>query len=628
MEDSQRVLAWYERQIAASEQKKVSSVRGAPRSAPDLLVESLFYRMRADPVAGYHWYLRQADQAIRSAQTGLDMRLRDSMALFLTSASPDEKIEPGHSLSSPIDRANIKALLPEFFDDFLLDSATLWIERYTVRGKLDAAQRVGAEMKSTAELMFEQDPQRYRLPFAEFLLWYGQVVMYGYNIKQALEIYHQVLDLLKGTYPLDTLQESARAGELSEFDLWRLSLVLGRTYNNLGYTHWMYLGQYRQAIREFQQAIRLYRMADLEEELANSNDNMGRVYALLGGEFQATQLIQNGLLIRKKLGLTYREALSANSLAQALIRFGQAEPALRAIEDALIQFRRVGVDRGIGLGLLTRGMIYRTMAGTWREMELPISEALHYTDKAETDLRDAMRIFAASVREPIREVQVRNEMASCYRARYLLLVHSGASEAERELALTQGRLHYRQAVDVAKKHGYIVDELDTTQDLAVLFTRAGEYDNADKLLDRIRGQIPDQYKIQAGKGLEEPAEAEPVDAYYKLMGQVELLAGAIEYERGKTKARQQGKTGDQPAKQALLKTTRHYLFAVSYFNRYSGETFANRLTYARIYKRFQDCTPDLIQEITEQHLPRWVKEYNLPGELVRGLFQDVFGIFP
>lgn len=629
VQDSERIVAWYERRIRASEREERRRPGGARRFAPDpdLLVESLFYRMRADPVTGYQWYLQQADRAIRSAETGLDMRLRDAMALFLVSASPEDEVEPGQSLSSPIDRANVEALMPELFDDFRLDSATLWIKRYTIRGKLDLAERIGREVHPLAEEALRQDPERYRLPLAEFLLWYGQTVMYGYNIEEALKIYHQVLDTLGAAYSEEAIEEARRTGRWSDFALWRSGLVLGRTYNNMGYTHWMYQGQYSHAVREFQQATRLFRTADLDEERANSSDNMGRVYALLGREFQATQLIRNGLEMRKALGLTYREALSANSLALVLLRFGQFELALRVIEDALTRFRLTGVERGIGLGLLTRGMVYRSLAEMWREMDIPLSEALRYTDLAETDLRDAVRIFSISVKEPVREVQAHNEMACCYRARYLLLAHSNAAEAERGMAFAQGRLHFRQAIETAKRYGYIVDELDSLQDMAVLLVRAGRYDDAERYLKEIRERIPDSYKIQPGRGLVELEEAERVDAYYKLMGQVELLAGAIEFERGRIKARQQGQRGDIPTREALLDTAHRYLLAISYFNRYSGETFAHRLTYARIYKRFQGCDPDLVREITKEHLPRWVKEYNLPGELVRGLFRDVFGLF-
>lgn len=408
---------------------------------------------------------------------------------------------------------------------------------------------------------------------------------------------------------------------------WRLNLVLGRVHNNMGYTYWMYLGQYEHAIREFQRAIRFFKTADLQEELANTSDNMGRVYAHLGREFQAVRLIKNGLEIRRGLGLTYREALSSNSLALVLLRFGETDTALRMVENALVQFRRVGVERGIGLGLLTRGMLYRTLAGMWREVDIPIAEALRYTDMAETDLRDAVRIFSTSVKEPIREIQARNEMACCYRARHLLLFHDGAAESEKDMAFAQARLHFRHAIDVARQKNYTIEELDSVQDLAVLFMRAGQYDEAERRLLEVRKRIPDSHKVQTGEGLAELEETERVDAFYKLMGQVELLEGAIAFERGRIQGRDGGRPRSMPTKEALLETAHHYLLAVSYFHQYSGETFAHRLTYARIYKRFQDCDPGLVNEITEDHFPRWVAQHSLPHELVRGLFRDVFGLF-
>ncbi len=122
-------------------------------------------------------------------------------------------------------------------------------------------------------------------------------------------------------------------------------------------------------------------------------------------------------------------------------------------------------------------------------------------------------------------------------------------------------------------------------------------------------------------------DAERVDAYYKLMGQVELLAGAIAFEKGRLEAGKRGESGEIPTRKAFLDAARAYLLAVYYFHTYSGETFANRLTYTRIYRRFQVCPPDLVQEITQQYLPRWIQEYRLPEALARGLFLDVFGLF-
>jgi tetratricopeptide (TPR) repeat protein len=621
-QDSERILSWYDKQLKAETQEGTQH----SISKPDLVVDSLFYRMRSDPLKGYQWYLQQADRAIRDAATGLDMRLRDAMALFLTSASSCGTAEPEQTLTSPIDRANIAALMPELFNDFGLDSAILWMRRYTLRGKLDQAKEIGTRMLSYAEGAVAKNAHRYTLPFAEFLLWYGQVLMYGFDIKQALLAYQRVLSLLETVYSINTIANPQTQALLGGFGLWRLCLVLGRTYNNLGYTHWLYEGRYSLAIREFKQAIRFFRIAQLDEEVANSSDNMGRVYALLGREFQANQLIRNGMEIRASLGLAFREALSANSLAQALSRFGQLDAALRAADNALALFGRVGVERGIGLGRLTRGTVYRSLAEMWRELDISVEKALSYTDLAETDLRDAVHIFSVLVKEPIREIQARNEMGCCYRARYLIATHLGTNEVLKDMALSQARLNLRATIDLAEQHGYYVEQLDSVQDLAVLLTRAKRYDEAERLLEEIRLKIPQSHQIQEGVGLPDLNEAERVDAYYKLMGQVELLQGAIEFERRWTVSQGEEGLRELQSKRQLLATMRHYVLSVSYFRQYAEEPFAHRLTYSRIHRRFRDCSPDLIRELA-QLLPTWIKQYGLSSEPVHGLFEDVFGLF-
>lgn len=617
--DSQRLVDWYDAQTKTP-------------SDADLLVESLFYRMRANPITGYQWYLRQADQAIRSTHTGLDMRLRDAMELFLISASTDSLEDHGQSLSSPIDRSNISVLMPGIFSDFRLDSVILWIKRYTMRGKTPQAVRIGEKELPWAEELFQKQPDRYRLAYAEYLLWYGQALMYGGDIEGALSYYKEVEDLLL-EFHSDVSMERL-LGNLNDFERWRLSLVAGRTYNNQGYTHWMYKGQYHLALQEFQQAVRLFRMpnleiAGLEEELANTNDNMGRVHALLGSEFQAIQLIKKGLEMRKSLRLNYREALSTTSLALVLIRFGRVEQALKTVETAMIHFRRAEVSRGIGLGLLTRGMIYRSMADMYKELDLSLEEALKFTNLAESDLKDAVRYFSELVREPIREVQALNELACCYRARYLLLCHSNSGTNDKDMAFIQGRMYLRQAIDLADRYHYLIEQLDSMQDLAVLETRAEQYDDAERSLNAIRSRIPDRYVIQPRRGLAEISVSERVDAYYKLLGQVELLEGAIAYARGVCQTLEEsvhGKQG-QPTREAWLETARHYLLAVSYFNHYATEAFVRGITFARIYRRFADCAPALVREITQVYMPEWVETYGLSESLVHSLFRDVFGLF-
>jgi tetratricopeptide (TPR) repeat protein len=519
--------------------------------------------------------------------------------------------------------------MPELVTDLRLESATLWMKRLSVRGKNDRARELGYHLQAMADQIYESNPKRYALAYADYQLWHGQVIMYSYISSEALRVYQRGSDVIEQHYAIEAREVQRRQANLDEFAAWRLCLVLGRLYNNQGYTHWMYDGKFTLAVREFQRAINLFRDANLLEELANSSDNMGRVYVALGQEFRAIELIRSGLGLRHKMDLIYREALSNTSLALALSRFDRMSQAEQAADDALRKYRMAGVERGIGLGLLSRGEVYRLIADNWREAGLSDADAARYAERAETDLREALRIFTSQVKEPIREVQARNAMGCFYRTRLLLLEHSDKPTPQntKDLVFNQGRINFQEAIKVAHANGYLLEELDSVQDLAVLYFRAKRYADAEARQAEMLQRIPGPYKLQPGNDrLSEVGEVERIDAFYRLMGQVEQLFGAIAFDHGlvpdsKVYPRARLTTGPDQV-EAML----HYLLGVMYFNRFSKESFVHRQVYARIHKRFQECAPDTVHEIRDG-VPRWIEQYGLPEGLVTDLLQDVFGLF-
>jgi len=640
---SQRIVEWYDAQIYSIRRsdeilrKELRQTRETVPSAHvyDLLVESLLYRLRVHPRDGYAWFLMEEDKAIRnSISIGLDMRLRDALAHFMVNIG-QEHVEPGLNLISPIDQENVRLNGEGILTDSLIDTIMLWVKRLSSRGDQNMAVKVGQTFFERVDAYLVEDPEARKLPYAEFNLWFGQALMYQGSIKNAIERYKEVLRILQ----LDNLEEKLGQNESQighqRFDAVRHSLVLGRAYNNLGYLCWMNLGQYRQAIHYFQQAIYWYRIAShyqvisLEEELANTNDNMGRVYSLLGFHERAKDLIQKALDSRKRLGFTYREALSANSLAQVLNNAGQPQQAIRFIDDALHEFRNAEAERGIGLGLITMGTIQRRQAEMWREQDEPPAQAIRYTDTAETNLRDAVRIFSETVQEPIRLVQAYNELGSCYRARHFVLKHiTDTTPRYLESTFRLGVATYRRAIEYAINGGYYVEELDTLQDLAVLFFRDAKFAETKEQLQEIRKKIPPAYQIRPGTGLIDIPLNERIDAYYKLMGQVEMLEGAVVYQQGVLNARKVDPLSAVPIDDMVYKkTVAYYVLADIYFRRYSGEPYSLERTHGRMYKRFEHCTIDLVREIIGRFIPEMLVEYHLPVDSAKGLFADVFGVF-
>ena len=622
---SQKILAWYTSQIAQSMSQVAKGIKtGSGRRSEqllDLYVNSLQYRMRADPVTGYRWYLEESDKAIRNVETSYDMRLRDGIASFLASFDPDQL--EGLPFSR-VDRAIIESKMPNLLRDFSLDSAMLWIKRFSLRGKHGESEALAGRVGDWVYGFYQKDKEHYLVPYSELRLWRGTAIMYGRNPQQAREIFQEIVTDLEEQYDLKRLKNGEISKSIGKKDLQRICLVLGRAHNNLGYIFWMYQGKYWLAINEFQTAIEFFTIGELNEEQANSHDNIGRVYALLGHNFPALQIIKEGLELRKKIGQLYRIALSENSLALAHLRFGDLNLTIETAERALRKFRQTGIERGIGLSRLTLGSAHRVMAESWRDLDFSIDEAIRLlADKSRIDLDEAIRIFRFSVQEPIRLVQANNELACVFRARYLLLRESEAPEAEKEFAYRSGIQLFETAIATAKEYNYFIEELDNLQDQAVLMFRSARFQESNEVLDQIRQAIPEEYHILPGKALPEISIDDRIDAYYKLLGLVELLAGAIVYDQNITEDTTEEL---QEKRDVLIQVMDYYLLATAYFNLFSGETFAHMQTYERIYKRFRNCPRQLLNEIATEYVPKWCERNVVDYDLVKGLIEEVFGI--
>ena len=613
-EDSERIVRWYEDRIEDKESKLKEQNRSAAESGgrrddtiQDLLVESLFYRMRANPKEGYEWYLQQADHALNAAETGLEMRLRDSMAQFAVNAQTDATAD---SASSQIDRENIKNLFPDMMQQFNIDSAMLWVRRLSFRGMHERALQIASSANWVKEI-YKENPELYSLAYADFQLWIGQALMYSGEAQKAVDLYKDNIKVLEG-YELDEVKQNKE--KYSDLVIQRIAHVKGRTYNNLGYTYWMYFGKYKSALAELTRALEYFQIANLVEEEANTKDNMGRIRALLWHEPAARLLIEDGLRMREEKKMIYRTALSRISLANMQHRFRYSQLAIENAKKAMDVFESLEVQRGIGLARLTYAMIYRSIAESWREQGLNNETAIKYVQDAIDELKIASRIFQDTIQEKIRYVYALNEMGSCYRTMYMLSAYNKASIEKKQEIFNEGVSYYNEAIKIAQENHYFVEELDSKQDLAVLYMRAKKHDEALVQLSQIRDFIPHGYQFQPGKEIENSPEADITDAYYKIMGQVEMLAGAIVFDQAAG-----------PSKDVVAEAMEHYVLAVAYYYRYSSvssNTYV--MTTERIYKRLSDIKRGVVSEIKQTYLPNWIKKYNIPTEWVTSLFNDIF----
>ena len=161
------------------------------------------------------------------------------------------------------------------------------------------------------------------------------------------------------------------------------------------------------------------------------------------------------------------------------LRFGQYELAKNAVEDALRQFRTVSSSRGIGVGLLTRGYGIPYNGRCMARARNTSQRLPKITPTAQRPIcAKSSRIFQTSVQEPIRAVQIRNEMACCYRARYQLLAYAHDADVNRNLAFDQAQSHFQYAISLAKKYNYVIEELDTICKILLCSAPGKKFDQA------------------------------------------------------------------------------------------------------------------------------------------------------
>jgi tetratricopeptide (TPR) repeat protein len=201
------------------------------------------------------------------------------------------------------------------------------------------------------------------------------------------------------------LEAVARQGGLNAPDVALLNWILGRAHNNLGYAYWMVsepsdlAEQCQAALREFRTALTYFEASGWLEGIANTRDNMGRVYTLLGQPDHAYDDVEEGLGLREGLGDAYRCALSYNSLAIAELRFGQPDYACQLAERALDIFEKQEAQRGIGLASTTLGRVFFRLARC--ALDQPLACELFLRQSIQ-HLERAIRIFERDVNEPVR----------------------------------------------------------------------------------------------------------------------------------------------------------------------------------------------------------------------------------
>jgi tetratricopeptide (TPR) repeat protein len=587
------IVEWYDKQIEPVEDEK---------RRQNIQVDSLLYRLRANPDEGYHWYARQAEFAIRAAEVGFDMRMRSEVMAFLKSLSPVDQ--------------RLLSDTPGLAEEFNRDSATHWIKRLMAWGENDQSVSIAETVLDASLAFFPSDEPEFELARADLVVYFAQALIYTGRVQPGVDLLRKVIANLEGEHRPEELAPQ----EAKTYTGWRRNLVLGRAHNNLGYAYWMHLGHYRAALREFRSALPYFRASELWEELANTNDNMGRVYARLRHQTRAETLVEESLSLRRELGRDYRIALSLNSRAIVHLEFGEPHRARRLSEDALSIFEVLEAQRGIGLALITLGRSLRDLGALWTQRLYPYQDCDRFLSDGAKHLDRAIGIFEQIVDEPVRLVEALNQRGCTYRERARLALQMAP---DRPLARTisLGAIQdLERAIKLAKEYKLLVWYVDSCEDLAQIYFLRGDFDSTEVWLQSAEENVPEDYKIREGGLPVELPEEERIEAFLLQMGKIELLRGNLVFAVGT-----EGDVRLAP-REVLRKAAQHYMLSAVYFERYSYRAVGLRATFKQMYDRFKLISLDDLEYLREEALPELANQYSIDLSRLGSFFEDTLGL--
>lgn len=146
----------------------------------------------------------------------------------------------------------------------------------------------------------------------------------------------------------------------------RVLVWIGLAYNDLG--------QKREALKYYQQALSIARAAGDRDGEAASLSNIGTIYSQLGQKPAGLKYLEQSLAIERELGQRKSEADTLNNIGMAYSELGQPHEALKYFEQALPIRREVGDHDGEGVTLNNLGLVNDTVGRR--------QEALKYFEQA------------------------------------------------------------------------------------------------------------------------------------------------------------------------------------------------------------------------------------------------------
>lgn len=572
---------WFQR-LREYYQKLTSSTQGDRSQWEKSIINILYYDLRCDFLrAFYRNFARWSDIAIKGYEMELDAQLRNEVLVYLRNDSRHKNVK---------DAEDAETL-------FIQDSATRWIRRLVAQAQYSEAITLAENLLSLANLItapsFANIPEASKAKLksimvsASPIIWASLYTYYGealtYLTKKSEEeigvILHHAVELL----------EKIMFGQ--EHPLWWFrNRLLGRAYDRLGYLA-RANGHYYSAAEYYRKALPFYKEAEIEDELAFTQNNLAFVLALLGDISGAKAYVEDALAKRLGMGQRYPIALSYNTrgLIRALDNPGVLD-GQRDCELALSIFQEINAPRGIGLSCNALGFILRKRGEGWVLKKCTPEQALHWYGEAEKHFKRAKEIFKDG--EKIRLWEALNELGSLNRDWAYLLKYLQDEEAARK-RFAQALDFYGEALKLAKESNMGFQQVDTLDDMAELYLDWGNFEQAKKKLENCRALIPPEFNLTNAK-----KDPRPGEVHWFSLAKIQLREGMMKIQRGQQNAP-------------------HDIFQVADGVRCLVSSFM----YFSLYSPQQ---PTYLEQ-KAQEIVAMLKELAIPSELASDAFRQIVG---
>ena len=574
------------------------------------IVEDLHYRLRWDPLKGFHAFYRYSEEAVLSGDDSLGAQLRAELQAFLAERDPGQTQETIGNLR----RAVVKA-----------DAAIRRIKWIWRDGQTKDALKLAEELAESYNAVIEEGGP---LAQAELKSWQGYLLGGYHNQSQkGIFLLEEAIEILLNWPP--------------ERRSVRWAGILGWVYNNLGYVYRVQ-GNIHQAIEQYEKAIPLLRRARLETQLAITLTNLAFAQALIGELDIAEQQAQEALRLRERLGLLDPMVLNLNVLGLIETKRGNFDRGFRRSSRAYRLAEILEFKRGEGLTLVAMAEARRRQSGgvTARQERTAaqlLAEAAEYAQRA-------VSIFNKLDELP-RRLESLIELGCVYRDWSKLRRDEAALLSDEEkkgrTALTVEEL-YRQAakyldeaIQLAKTEDEHLLQIDAliNKSWLIYYTQL-TVDNADfeenlrqwetGLANTLEEEIRQHY---ASFSIASPADilTHPdiwPDRFLVQLGKLDVLKGQIAFNRY---MRVRAAADDETTDAALKEGLSYYAQALNFYERFSPRAyFEKRRALNRIYERLSGLRARRMSRVY-QLLDQLAAENSVDTTALRAFIERRFG---